>query len=429
MKAHNYLDGCNRGLEIASDGANPTRSVWISRFYDRDFVTGSLRSITDHAKDLDQLVRVELPARLRQCGGDLGPDDEDYRVILIAHSMGGLVCRTLIQNLLPERGLDPKRWIHRLVTMGTPHGGIELDAIPAVLQKVVTGTFNAFDAGIFLPDRMRQYLKLSATQPVNTLGPETPTSFPPQRCLCIVGSDYESYGLVRKATGNHSDGLVKQNNAKLDGAYFANVHRAHSGYRGIVNSYESFENLRRFLFGNIRVEIALEDARIETEEVGGSRYFYDVEFLLSIRGSGVYLHRREQDPCENAMRFDRTDLHGLKRLPLHTAFMNSQLKRDNDLFSHFLIKLRVLEHRVREGMLWDHDYPEKAIYNEMVEIRVGDADKQNPGNALEVRWLSEATDTKWQPVAGQDGVFRFDLRSAASFAGRLCITASSWGGS
>jgi len=428
MKAHEYVDGSNHGLELLNAGVNPSRSIWINRFYDKDVVTGQLRSIVEHAKDLQKQVCVELPAALRERGVDLGPDDSDYRVILIAHSMGGLVCRTLIQNLLPSAGQDPKRWVHRLVTMGTPHGGIEMDAIPEILQKVVTGTFNAFDAGIFQPDRMRQYLLLPPEAPASSLGPEARMSFPPNRCLCIVGSDYKSYGLVRKATGNYSDGLVKQNNAKIDGAYFANVHRAHSGYRGIVNSYESFENLRRFLFGNIRIALTLEQPRVKTKAEDDSRYFYDVEFHLSIRGTGVYLHRRQQDPCENAMRFDRKDLDALPELPLHTAFMNSRLRLGGDLFSHFLMKLRVLEHRVKDGLLWDHDYPERAIYNEMVEIRVGDADQQDPGNALQVRWLSDSIDGDWQSIAGNAGTFRFALRQADSFSGTVRVDASGWDG-
>ena len=38
----------------------------------------------------------------------------------------------------------------------------------------------------------------------------------------------------------------------------AYVHRSHSGHYGIVNSEEGYQNLRRFLFGDIRVDAVLE---------------------------------------------------------------------------------------------------------------------------------------------------------------------------
>ena len=36
------------------------------------------------------------------------------------------------------------------------------------------------------------------------------------------------------------------------------VHRSHSGYFGIVNSEEGYQNLIRFLFGDVRVDGTLE---------------------------------------------------------------------------------------------------------------------------------------------------------------------------
>lgn len=122
---------------------------------------------------------------------------------------------------------------------------------------------------------MREYLDLKQAKPgskkksylydVHSLGPEE--RFPVKRCLCIIGSDWQSYSNVRKLTGGVSDGLVKQDRAYIvsgprpkveateyddaSRASWANVHRAHSGYRGIVNSYESYEkNIQRFLFGD-----------------------------------------------------------------------------------------------------------------------------------------------------------------------------------
>src|SRR6266542_3552387 len=183
IKDYGYADSVNRGLEVFP--SNPARSLW-----------------------------------LRQAGVDLGENDRDYRVILIAHSMGGLVCRTLIQNLMPHKpgpeGKDPKAWIYRFVTMGTPHRGIDLGRIPDTIENFVTSRLNPFDANIFQEERMRDYLKLDATYDVHSLGETTAAhAFPVKRCLCIIGSDYRSYGAVKELTGSVSDGLVKQDHAYL----------------------------------------------------------------------------------------------------------------------------------------------------------------------------------------------------------------------
>jgi hypothetical protein len=61
------------------------------------------------------------------------------------------------------------------------------------------------------------------------------------------------HGLSSKAVGAKSDGLVQIENAYVPGAKFAYVHRSHSGRYGIVNSEEGYQNLRRFLLGDLEV--------------------------------------------------------------------------------------------------------------------------------------------------------------------------------
>ncbi|MGV3724912.1 MAG: esterase/lipase family protein [Actinomycetota bacterium] len=425
MKEHGYADACNRGLEQTRD--NPSKSIWICRFYDRDYIQEKLRSIEEHAEDLRKLICEDIPARLKACGMDLGENDADFRVILMAHSMGGLVCRTLIQNLLPAKQEDPKRWIHRLVTVGTPHGGIELGSIPDFVENFVTSRYNPFDANIFKEERMREYLHLDERQPIHGLGrTDVAEAYPPSRCFCLVGSDHGSYNAVRHVTGHFSDGLVKQDRAYIKDAYWANVHRAHSGRRGIVNSYESYENIQRFLFGDTRVYIELQQLKVRTDEREGSRYFYDVEFLLSVRGTGVYLHRREQDPCENAIRRTRAEMSAPIRL--HTGFLDSTKRSETEPFSHFALTVRIQEREIKDGFLWDHQYPSRPIFNETLEVRVGDVDPATPGQEAEFRWLSDGSAWKKLPAAEaqEPGVFRIPLRSAKALFGTLCFQATPW---
>jgi hypothetical protein len=441
MKTNGYTDSSNTGLR---DSADPVRSIWVCRFYDKDVFQGKVRPIIDHAEDLRALVCETIPARFEARGVDLGPDKQDYRVILIAHSMGGLVCRTLIQNLLPADNQDPKRWIYRLVTLGSPHRGIDLGNVPSFVQDLVEQVLNPFDSRMFQPDEIKKYLKLPDGYDPHSLGDtRAPYSFPVKRCLCLIGSDYHSYTLAKVATGSVSDGLVKQSNAYIvsgakpprdtyddahrsyDGehrAFWANVHRAHSGYRGIVNSYESYENIQRFLFGDTMAELLLEDSAVPGSPPPGSTILYDVEFALTIRGTGVYLHRRQQDPCENALRF-KGELP--KQMHLHTAFLNSRLRLAGDYYSHFLLRFRIVERRVKTNFLgWDHEYPDRPIYSESLEVRIGDPLAPGQTHPLQYRWLADAGD--FQSLEPRAGRYQIPLRPAPAFSGTFVIRVSQW---
>ena len=207
------------------------------------------------------------------------------------------------------------------------------------------------------------------------------------------------------------------------------VHRAHSGYRDIVNSYESYEHIQLFLFGNIKAEISLENITLKTPAVKDVRYFYDFEFLLSIRGTGVYLQRRQQDPCENAIRYKHEELPG--KLHLHTAFLNSKLKNPKEPFSCFAIKLRVVEHRSKGVLLWDHEYPERPIYNETLEIGVEDTDASKLVPRVQFRWLSDGDE--WKPKSSEPplkpdsaGIYCIPLRAAEAFSATLAIKGGLW---
>jgi hypothetical protein len=441
LKEYGYVDTANGGLTLALSNAagaiqNPTQSMWISRFYDRDVMLERVRPIEDHAEDLRRLICETIPAQLKQLSRvkvDLGPDDQDFRVILIAHSMGGLVCRCLIQNLLPSLKEDPRRWIHRLVTIATPHRGIELSAIPDLLEDLAVGKGNVLSAAIFKEDRMRQYLKLNRKDSAGKL-PDLASlngKFPEGRCLCVIGSDHDGYNVAKKVTGSHSDGLVKQDRAYIKGAYWANVHRAHSGRKGIVNSFETYENVRRFLFGDTRVRLWLENVDLQIAAPPANiKEFYDIEFSLSVRGTGVFLHQRQQNPCENAQRFERSAF-PLATVHLHTGFLDTKLRPLGEQFSHFLLAFRVVQHRVQDGFLFDHQYPERTIYSENMEVRVNLV--MAGGTAVpdvEYRWLSETTHLddprSWQPAVLNENIFRFPFRQSDTLKGELCIQPGMW---
>lgn len=91
--------------------------------------------------------------------------------------------------------------------------------------------------------------------------------------------------------GLNTEGLIGDPYAK------AFALRSHSGYFGIVNSEEAFQNLTRFLFGDVRVDLWLdiEDIRlpiaVQAEADAGRRInaLYQIEVLTSPRGKLWYL--------------------------------------------------------------------------------------------------------------------------------------------
>ena len=80
------------------------------------------------------------------------------------------------------------------------------------------------------------------------------------------------------SVGDASDGLVRIRNATTrskntngDGYTYsphAFVHRSHSGFFGIVNSEEGYQNLIRFLFGDVRADMIIVTKLDEAAHVG-----------------------------------------------------------------------------------------------------------------------------------------------------------------
>lgn len=148
--------------------------------------------------------------------------------------------------------MKAKAMVDKVFTYATPHNGIEVAGIN------VPGFLDVWDMDNFNRKEMAKYLGLKG-QPkrVDTLN----NKFDPNR-FCLVGTNSRDYdvakGLSSKLVGEMSDGLVRIENATVAGAPRGFVYRSHSGPYGIVNSEEGYQNLARFLFGNVRVDGVLE---------------------------------------------------------------------------------------------------------------------------------------------------------------------------
>ena len=83
-----------------------------------------------------------------------GVSEQDFRVYLVAHSMGGLVCRAFLQN--PNLGHPAARSaVDKLFTYASPNNGIDLRIV-----RNVPGWSALGEATNFNRERMADYLGL-----------------------------------------------------------------------------------------------------------------------------------------------------------------------------------------------------------------------------------------------------------------------------
>lgn len=298
MKDFGYQDVYSDGDMMATGVQIGPRSIVIHRYYDQGSVhlgTGERGTIEEYALGLHRLI---LTLRERICGDDQSALSA-FRVYLVAHSMGGLICRCMLQN--SQIGSpESKQLVDKVFTYATPHNGIDLQVLGNV-----SGLLAINQSDTFNQTRMREYLELDRDEPASTLkGPVGIEKF-----FCLVGTNHQDYdvahGLVRKFVGPMSDGLVKIENATVTAldakkAPRAFVHRSHSGPFGIVNSEEGYQNLTRFLFGDVRVNCLLEvkeltlPPKVEALHKQGKsiRASYHFEVVARVRGGRWDLHRR-----------------------------------------------------------------------------------------------------------------------------------------
>ncbi len=361
-----YGDAYRHGAEIAGAPV-PARTVFIYRYYDeasRQLGTGERHEIEKYARSLGEFA---LRIRDQVCGGD--PEARRiFRVYLVAHSMGGLICRCLLQN--PSIGPPEARsLVDKVFTYSTPHNGIDLNILGNVPGF---SWFNESDT--FNRERMAEYLDLPRGEDrVDSLNGR----FDPERFFCLVGTAYRDYaeaaGLVRRLVGPMSDGLVRIENATVRNAPRAFVHRSHGGDFGIVNSEEGYQNLVRFLFGDARADgvlrihaITLPPVVQRAKDRGRSvRASYHFEVVVRVRGAAWDLHRRTVAEASAIFRtyddlFPREEAKAARDAHLFSAFLCDRCRvPERRATLGFSVDLGVLvpEYEI-DGALWLDDYHE-----------------------------------------------------------------------
>lgn len=430
MKDHGYQDVYADGVEI--DGAIPARSVVIYRYYDpadRDLGDGKVPSIREAAAGLRDLIHS---VRDRVCLQEPTLRD-DFRVYLVAHSMGGLVCRCFLQND-EVSSADDRRLVDKVFTYATPHNGIDVDLLGFSVN--IPKVLGLWDINNFNRGEMAKYLGLPADSArVDSLDGK----FDPERFFCLVGTNHRDYevalGASRRLAGEMSDGLVRIENAAVQGAPRAFVYRSHSGHYGVVNSEEGYQNLVRFLFGDLRVDGVLDvealplPPSVQKEHDAGKkvRASYYFEATVAPRGAvTVRLSERRRDTYSAVLRsFDEL---------LRPQNAGRDEARSPVLFSAFLDTARIAAGRTVvfsvdlavsttgytiDGLLWNQHVEGEHLYRDTLTLKITPY-----GEGWRLRYAS--ADESWSETRGReaeqgDDGFAIPLSSQKGFKGTLLL--------
>ncbi|QEY58062.1 alpha/beta hydrolase [Pseudomonas sp. C27(2019)] len=392
IKDHNYIDAFQGGGYLDDHGNVPARSVWVFRYYERAsnlLGSGERVSMEQFALDLRRFI---LRVRDATCGDD--PDRKaDFKVHLVAHSMGGLVSRCYLQNICRHgvpagydgegleltNGAASPHYVEKLFTYGTPHNGIDVLG----LNVPDLGPIDKFHVSNFAQKRMREYLKISKKSvAVNSLD----GALDPDKCFCFVGSDYKDYDaffkLSKQVTGPASDGLVMMANAYVEDAPRAVSYRSHSGHFGLVNSEAGYQNLRRFLFGSLRITAMLHVTQVDLppgvqakydnkEEVRGSYYFDTVTRVRA--GPNYVLNERRYEHSSALLRSYDELIKDQKPVYLFTGYLTEMARHAADYALMFSIDVgvRVPLFEVNRKFWFDEHF-EGFMYQEQITLAIRD---------------------------------------------------------
>ncbi|MBN2319959.1 MAG: hypothetical protein JXR49_12810 [Acidobacteria bacterium] len=428
------------------------RSIWVFRYYDivsEDVGKEKRVRIPEFAENLRKYIH-----RIRDLLCDNAAEKRKFKVYLVAHSMGGLICRCYLQNIC--RGRKGNHCVDKVFTYATPHNGIDV----AGMNVPQLGVFDRLHSDNFNRKYMRKYLHTNpASGDVNTLE----GAFDPGRFFCLIGTNYKDYdaffGLSKLATGALSDGLVMIRNAYVKDAPRAFVHRSHSGHYGIVNSEEGYQNLTRFLFGKIRVAVSLETADITLprevyRKIGGNgnadfdklNASYYIETAATVRTEKYFINERRVD-YESAIRKEYRDLRK-KPLLLFTGFLHGLAEDKKGKTPHGLsgtvdgrisfmiqIAMKTPIYEIDNKFWFDSHFEGSDIFNETVIISLDPGDK----NPLKYRTSRMFELKPLKAVPGGPGRYRIPIgpdkvkadaaegeKPAESFWGALILDAAPW---
>lgn len=374
---------------MSGEEPDPWRTVWIHRYYDVSATTYGAK------RESRRLTVEEAAEELRLLVQRVKQETGAPCVHLVAHSMGGLVCRSLLQKIYAEHREKPADHIARFFTYATPHGGIQFRTGLGWAEKL-RDLIGPFDADTFGPDRLFQLLTPGVKKKKAPRGFDPRDfggSFPLDRVFCAVGTNAADYdtamGTSRFAAGPQSDGLVQIGAAYVNGAHRAYIHRSHSGRYGIVNSEEAFQNLERFLFGSVEADVSLTGVR---KLPSTKKESYQLDLSVAVRGHPVFMNERtRQHYCPIVLNDPAVDA-VQESYPLFTQFLNATRAASGDGTCRFAITLALYKFPVQPDGRIDYSklVPGLAAWTDqlLVDVNVHAKDRK-----LAVQWTASGLST------------------------------------
>ena len=223
-------------------------------------------------------------------------------------------------------------------------------------------------------------------------------------------------GISSWAAGDASDGLVRIENATTHGpgpdgkdvnSPRAFVHRSHSGHYGIVNSEEGYQNLTRFLFGELRVDgiLDIDDITLPVEVQKALDDGKNGTCLVPVRDCGQRPRlsmaddaaggARESPPSFAVTRTCSRGRSGTKRKPdrsnsphLFSIFLDPRksVKTSKSVSFAFDIKVLVPDYVVDGLLFMKRHYEGGFIYRELILVEAF-PDETRSGRLAHQVWL------------------------------------------
>ena len=117
-----HSEGGNLAYYLKDNGYIPNVNLFVFNYPNQDAVIHSATKFKVYIENLINYVRTTGSDEMKHCFYPSAEayQNNDYKINLIGHSMGGLVCRYYIENL------NQDQHVTKLITICTPHWGSDL---------------------------------------------------------------------------------------------------------------------------------------------------------------------------------------------------------------------------------------------------------------------------------------------------------------
>lgn len=223
----------------------------------------------------------------------------------------------------------------------------------------------------------------------------------------------------------------------------AYAYRAHSGFFGIVNSEEAYQNLARFLFGDLRVDIwvDVDEVRLPKALKGKKvEALYQFELLAGPRGKRWYLTRRvaeEDSPaCRTHAQLAGGTRPGDRNVYLSTVFLANRARVNPERASlayAMTVGVRVPDYQVDKRFWADEHYEGGYLFRDTAVVEMVPPAQPGKDWVVHYGWQSETANRarhalSYDQLKGGQIQFTipFDNGADPGIAGHIRLVAQAW---